>query len=383
MSSICKHVAPEIIFGRGALSQVGESAVRLGANKVFIVSDQGVVNAGWVERVLSYLKAAGLQYEIFSSVTSNPKHTEITEGLKRYLESECDSIMAVGGGSPTDVAKSIATMATNGGVIQDFEGINKITKPLPPMLAVPTTAGAGSEVTQFAIIVDKERKLKMAIISKSLVPDIAIIDPEVLQTKSARLTAATGIDALSHAIEAYVSLAATPLTEVHSLSALRLIAQNLRESVACRTNMEAKTSMAMASLQAGIAFSNAILGAAHAMVHQVDGFLDTHHGESNACILPYVMEFNLIACPGKFKQIAEALGEDVTGLSTWAAAKKAIKAVRALVSDVGLAEGLAELGMKEEYIPSFSRNALKDACLVTNPRDADENDIAEIYRMAM
>ncbi|NPV73062.1 MAG: iron-containing alcohol dehydrogenase [Pelotomaculum sp.] len=383
MSSICKHVAPEIIFGRGALSQVGESAVRLGANKVFIVSDQGVVNSGWVERVLSYVKAAGLQYEIFSSVTSNPKDFEVTEGLKKYLESECDSIIAVGGGSPTDVAKSIATLATNGGVIQDFEGINKITKPLPPMLAVPTTAGAGSEVTQFAIVVDKERKLKMAIISKSLLPDIAIIDPEVLQTKSARLTAATGIDALSHAIEAYVSLAATPLTEVHSLSALRLIAQNLRESVACRTNMEAKTSMAMASLQAGIAFSNAILGATHAMVHQVDGFLDTHHGESNACILPYVMEFNLIACPGKFKQIAEALGEDVTGLSTWAAAKKAIKAVRALVSDVGLAEGLAELGMKEEYIPSFSRNALKDACLVTNPRDADENDIAEIYRMAM
>lgn len=381
--NIWKHVAPEIIFGRGSLSQVGESAIRLGANKVFVVSDEGVINAGWVERALSYLDDVALQYEVFPHVTSNPKDFEVTEGGKKYLESECDAIMAIGGGSPIDVAKSIAIVSTNGGVINDFEGINKITRPLPPMLVVPTTAGAGSEVTQFAIVVDTKRKLKMVITSKSLVPDIAIIDPEVLQTKSARLTATTGMDALSHAIESYVSLASTPLTEVHSLNAMKLVTQNLRESVACGVNLEAKSNMAIASVQAGLALSNAILGLAHAMVHQVDGSLDTHHGESNACVLPYVMEYNLIACPEKYKQIAMAMGEDVTGLSTRSAADKAIKAVRRLASDIGLGKGLAEVGMKEEYIPVFSRNAVKDSSVITNPRDVCEKDITEIYRKAM
>jgi 1,3-propanediol dehydrogenase len=381
--NLYKHVAPELIFGQGALSQVGESATRLGANKVFVVSDRQVVNAGWVEKTLHYLKASGLQYEVFCEITSNPKDSEINGGTVKYLESECDAIMSVGGGSPTDVAKSIATVASNGGVIQDYEGINKITKPLPPMLAVPTTAGAGSEVTQFAIVVDKKRSLKMSIISKSLVPDIAIIDPEVLQSKEARLTAATGIDALSHAIEAYVSLAATPLTDVHALNAMRLVAGNLRQSVACRTNMNAKLNMAIASLQAGLAFSNAILGLTHAMVHQVDGYLDTHHGESNACVLPYVMEYNLIACPGRYKDISVALGEDVTGLSIRSAAEKAIKAVFTLAGDIGLAKGLSALGLKEELIPGLSSNAMKDACFITNPRDAGEIDIAEIYRKAM
>jgi len=381
--NICKHVAPEIIFGRGALSQVGESAIRLGANKVFMVSDEEVINAGWVERSLTYLKAANLQYEVFSNLTSNPKDYEVAEGLRKYNDSNCDAIMAVGGGSPTDVAKAIAILATNSGTIQDYEGINKVNRPLPPMLVIPSTAGAGSEVTQFAIIVDKKRKLKMTIISRSLVPDIAIVDPEILQTKSARLTAATGMDALSHSIESFVSLASTHLTEVHALNAMKLIAGNLRESVACRTNMEAKTNMAMASLQAAISFSNAILGAAHAMVHQVDGLLDTHHGESIASILPHVMEYNLIACPDKYKQIAEALGEDVTGLSIRSAAEKAIKAVRRLTEDIGLKKGLAEVGLKEECISKLSKNALNDACLITNPRDADQNNLAEIYRMSM
>lgn len=231
------------------------------------------------------------------------------------------------------------------------------------MVVVPSTAGAGSEVTQFAIIVDQKRNLKMTIISKSLVPDIAIIDPLLLTTKSAKLTAATGIDALSHAIEFFVSLAANPITEVHAISSIRLIAGNLRESYACNTNIEAKGKMAMASLQAALSFSNAILGATHAMVHQVDGLLDKHHGESNACVLPNVMEFNMIACPAKFKQIAVALGEEVTGFSTRTAAEAAIKAVRRLIKDIGLVEGLAEVGLEHDALPLLSRNALNDALL--------------------
>ncbi|AEF94514.1 1,3-propanediol dehydrogenase [Desulfotomaculum nigrificans CO-1-SRB] len=381
--TISKFVAPEIIFGLGALSQVGESAARLGIRKVFLVSDPGVVNAGWVEKALSYLKEVGISAVVWYNLTTNPKDSEVAQGVNRYLESGCDGIVAVGGGSPIDAAKAIAILATNGGQIKDYEGVNKITSPLPPMVVVATTGGSGAEVSQFSMIVEKGRRVKMAIISKSLIPDIAIIDPLLLQTKSTRLTAATGVDALSHAIEAYVSLAATPLTDVHALAAIRLIASNLRESVACKTNLEAKSAMAMASLQAGLAFSNAILGATHAMTHQVDGLLDLHHGETNGILLPYVMEFNLISCGDKFVHIADAMGVQTTGLGKWKAAEKGIAAVRRLFRDVGIPEKLSQVGLKEAHIKELSANALRDACLVTNPRDAGVEEIEALYKRAL
>jgi 1,3-propanediol dehydrogenase len=381
--NISKFVTPEIIFGRGSLSQLGESAARIGASKVFLVSDEDVIKAGWVDQALHYLRAAGLGTEVYSSLTSNPKDCEVTEGTERYLASGCDAIVAVGGGSPTDVAKAVAILASNGGTLRDYEGINRITHPLPPMVIAPSTAGAGSEVSQFTIIVDTERKLKMSIISKSLVPDIAIVDPELLKTKDAVLAAATGLDALTHGIESFVSLASTPLTDIHALKAIELISRNLRKAVADRGDMEANTNMAMASLTAGIAFSNAILGATHAMTHQVDGLIDRHHGETNASILPHVMEFNLPACPERFGEIAVALGENVNGLDPADAAVLSIGAVRRLIADIGLAKGLGDIGLKEEFIPLLSRNAMKDACLVTNPRNATLEDIEAIFRKAM
>ena len=273
------------------------------------------------------------------------------------------------------MAKAVATLASNGGRLQDYEGINRIITPLPPMVIVPSTAGAGSEVSQFTIIVDTERKLKMSIISRSLIPDIAIVDPELLKTKDAKLAAATAVDALTHGIESYVSLAATPLTDINALKAIELISRNLRRAVADRSDMEANTNMAMASLTAGLAFSNAILGAAHAMTHQVDGLLDQHHGETNASIIPHVMRFNLPACPERFRDIAVAMGEDVAGLEVMDAAARSIDAVNRLITDIGLAEGLSQRGLKEEFIPLLSQNATKDACLVTNPRSATREDI--------
>ena len=381
--NISKFVAPEIIFGRGSLSQLGESVIRIGASKVFLVSDAGVIQAGWVDQAVHYLHAAGLETEIFSALTSNPKDCEVMEGVRRYQASGCDGIVAVGGGSPTDVAKAIAILATNGGTLQDYEGINKISRPLPPMVIAPSTSGSGSEVSQFAIIVDTTRKLKMSIISKSLVPDIAIVDPELVQTMDAKLAAATGLDAFTHAIESYVSLAATPLTDIHALKAIQLASRNLRRAVAVREDMEANTNMAIASLTAGLAFSNAILGATHAMTHQVDGLIDQHHGETNASILPHVMEFNLSACPERFRDIAEAMGEEVAGLPLMAAAAQAVLAVRQLIADIGLAKGLGDIGLTEEFIPLLSANALKDACLVTNPRPASQEDIADIFRKCL
>lgn len=381
--NISKFVTPEIIFGCGSLSQIGESALRLGASKVFVVSDEGVIRAGWVEKALHYLHAVGLKTSVFSALTTNPKDGEVTEGAAHYLAAGCDAIVAVGGGSPTDVAKAVAILVTNGGRPRDYEGINRITRPLPPMLSVPSTAGAGSEVSQFAIILDSERRLKMSIISKSLVPDIAIVDPELLRTKDRRLAAATGVDALTHGIESYVSLASTHLTEIHALKAVELISRYLRRAVADRDDLEANTHMAMASLSAGIAFSNAILGATHAMTHQVDGQLDQHHGESNAALLPHVMEFNLPACPERFRQLASALGKDVRGSDPLSGGALAVAAVRELLSDIGLDQGLAALGLNEAVIPALSRNALRDACLVTNPREANGADIEAIFRRAL
>jgi alcohol dehydrogenase class IV len=381
--NISKFVAPEIIFGRGSLSQLGESVVRIGASKVFLVSDEDVIKAGWVDLAVHYLHAAGLETEIFSSLTTNPKDFEVTEGVIRYQEARCDGIVAVGGGSPTDVAKAIAMLAANGGKLQDYEGINKISRPLPPMVIAPSTAGAGSEVSQFTIIVDTVRKLKMSIISKSLVPDIAIVDPELVKTMDAKLAAATGLDAFTHGIESYVSLAATPLTDIHALKAIQLVSRYLRRAVADRQDMEANSNMAMASLTAGLAFSNAILGATHAMTHQVDGLIDQHHGETNASILPHVMEFNLHTCPDRFRDIASAMGEDVAGRGPLAAAALSIEAVKRLIVDIGLAKGLADLGLREEFIPLLSRNAMRDACLVTNPRNASIEDIEAIFRKAM
>jgi 1,3-propanediol dehydrogenase len=381
--NISKFVAPEIIFGLGSLSQLGESVIRIGASKVFLVSDAGVIKSGWVDLAVQYLHAAGLETEIFSALTSNPKDFEVMDGVRRYQASGCDGIVAVGGGSPTDVAKAIAILASNGGILQDYEGINKISRPLPPMVIAPSTSGAGSEVSQFAIIVDTARKLKMSIISKSLVPDIAIVDPELVQTMDAKLAAATGLDAFTHGVESYVSLAATPLTDIHALKAIQLASRNLRQAVAVRQDMEANTNMAMASLTAGLAFSNAILGATHAMTHQVDGLIDQHHGETNASILPFVMEFNLSACPERFRDIAEAMGENVAGLSPMEAAEQAVVAVRQLISDIGLAKGLGDIGLSEEFIPLLSENAMKDACLVTNPRQASREDIADIFRRCL
>jgi 1,3-propanediol dehydrogenase len=381
--SIRKFVIPEIIFGQGALSQIGESASRSGASKVFVVTDQGLIEAGWVDKALHFLRNAGLKYEIFSSITSNPKDFQVAEGVAHYLRSGCDALVAVGGGSPADTAKAIAMLATNGGTLRDFEGINKIRHPLPPMVIAPSTAGTGTEVTQFAIIVDHRRRLKMSIISKSLIPDIAIIDPELLATKSPQLAAATGMDALSHAIEAYTSLAATPLTDIHALNAIRLIFGNLRQAVHDRQDMEANHNMAMASLNAGIAFSNAILGVGHAMTHQVDGLLDTHHGETNAILLPHVMQFNLPVCHDKFVDIARAMDlRPHREAQEENLAEQAIQAVRELGRDIGLKQKLSAVGLQKKNIGTLSQNALNDACLVTNPRNANAEEIEQLFHKA-
>ncbi|MED4751986.1 iron-containing alcohol dehydrogenase [Brevibacillus choshinensis] len=380
---ISKFMTPEIIFGNQSITQIGDSLRKLGATRVFLVSDPGVVNAGWVERIMEYLTQQRLEYHLWTNVTANPKDYEIHAGVAEYRTHECNAILGVGGGSAIDAAKAIALLGTNEGSIVEYEGVDKILHPLPPMVMVPTTAGSGSEVSQFSIIVDSARKVKMAIISKSLIPDIAIIDPQTLMTKDKQLTANTGMDVLTHAIESYISLAATPLTEVHSLQAMRLIAKHLRPSAASQYNAEAKQAMAMASLQAGIAFSNAILGAVHAMSHQLGGFLDAPHGEVNAILLPYVLEYNYIAAPEKYRQIAECLGENTAGLSSRESSRLALKAVKELARDLDCPESLSAIGLVPEQIELLSELALLDVCMTTNPRDMSAHDVATLFRQAL
>jgi alcohol dehydrogenase len=383
MMHLSKFVTPEIIFGKNAINQVGDACLWLGAKKVLIVSDSGVANAGWLDKVISICKESDLPFATFIDVTINPKDTEVVIGSRVFIENECDALIGLGGGSALDAAKAIAILATNGGKISDYEGVDKIEKPLPPMIMIMTTAGSGSEVSQFSVIVDTKREKKMSIISKTLVPDIAIVDPLTLVTKDSSLTAATGLDVLTHAIEAYVSTAATPLTDVQAKNALSLVAKFLRPSVASKTNEEAKEAMAMASLQAGLAFSNAILGAAHAISHSIGGKLPMSHGEINAVLLPYVMDFNFIAAPGRFMDIAEFMGIDIRGLTQREAGNAAIQFVRELSADIGAPRRLRDIGMTEEMIDWTSQLALSDACMITNPRDINLEQVKHLLRTAL
>lgn len=381
--NISKFVTPEIIFGKNSIKQAGEACLRLGAKKVLIVSDQGVAVAGWLDKVVNLCKESCLPFATYTDITIDPKDTEVINGCRSYIENECDAIIGVGGGSALDVAKAIAIVATNGGEIKDYEGIDKIVHPLPPMIMIMTTAGSGSEVSQFSVIVDSTRKKKMTIISKSLVPDIAIIDPLTLMTKDSSLTAATGMDVLTHAIEAYVSIAATPLTDVQAKNALSLVATYLRPSVASKTNEEAKEAMAMASLQAGLAFSNAILGAAHALSHAIGGRFPLPHGEINAILLPYVMDFNFIAAPKRFIDMADFMGIDTRAFTQKEAGNAAIQYVRELSADIGIPKQLREVGISQDMITSICQTALEDACMITNPRDMNLEQMKQLLHQVL
>lgn len=385
MEFIQEYRIPEIIFGRGAIQEVGNCARRVGAEKVFLVTDPGIIAAGWIDVALPFLKQEGIKYEIWQELTPNPKDYEVERATQAYMDTKCDAILAIGGGSPIDVAKAVAVMATHPGTIHDYEGIDKITNPLPPMVMVPSTAGSGADITQFAVVVDSRRKVKMILISKSLVPDISITDPLILTTKDPELTANTGMDALAHAIEAYVSIAANFLTDSYALSAIRLISAYLGKSVSSKTNLEAKDAMAKASLLAAAACSNALIGAVHAMAHQVGGMFDLPHGRVNAILLPYVMEYNFPACIERFARIAEALGQPTQNRSLRDIAESAIEAVRTLAREVGVDRNLSEAGcdFTEECINFLSSNAANDECLITNPREAGINEIREIFRRAI
>lgn len=371
------------LMGAGAASEVGKQAKIIGGSKALVVTDKPLVKIGIADKIVKLLNAEGVKTVLFDGALPNPTVKNVHDGVDLYQKENCDIIVAVGGGSPIDCAKGIGLVATNGGSIKDYEGLDISKNPMPPFIAVNTTAGTASEMTRFTIITDTDRHVKMAIVDWHVTPTVSINDPELMISMPASLTAATGMDALTHAIEAYVSTIATPVTDSAALKAIQLISKYLRPAVANGNNMEARDKMAYAEFMAGMAFNNASLGNVHAMAHQLGGFYDLPHGVCNAILLPHVESFNMIACPERFTDIAVAMGENIEGLSVVEAADLAMESIKRLSEDVGIPSGLRELGVKEEDLPTLADNALKDACGLTNPRVATKADIIQIYKNAM
>lgn len=371
------------LMGAGCLKDAADNIQAKGFKKGLIVTDKILNQIGVVEKVQALLNERAVATAVFDGTQPNPTVNNVNDGLNILKNNECDFVISLGGGSPHDCAKGIALVAANGGKIGDYEGVDQSAKPMLPLVAINTTAGTASEMTRFCIITDEERHIKMAIVDKHTTPLVSVNDPELMLAKPAALTAATGMDALTHAIEAYVSTAATPITDAVAIKAIELIQAHLREVVNNGENIEAREQMAYAQFMAGMAFNNASLGYVHAMAHQLGGFYDLPHGVCNAILLPHVQRFNAKAVPGRLRDVAKAMGVDVSNLNEQQGADAAIDAIVNLASDVGIPSGIAQLGAKADDIPTLTENALKDACGFTNPIQATADDIAAIFRAAM
>lgn len=372
-------------FGPGSVNVTGERCAILGGKKALIVTDSFLRNlpGGPVEKVVSSLKEKGIETAFYDGVEPNPKDTNVLDGLKVFREQVCDLIITVGGGSAHDCGKGIGIAATHeGNLYEDYAGIEKLENPLPPLVCVNTTAGTASEVTRHCVITHTEKKIKFVIVSWRNTPLVSINDPELMIGKPPALTAATGMDALTHAVESYVSLGANPVTDAAAIQAIQLISKNLRQAVAYGKNMEARENMAYASLLAGMAFNNAGLGYVHAMAHQLGGLYDMPHGVANAILLPHVERYNLISNPQKFADIAEFMGENIEGLSVREAADQAIFAIEKLSQDVNIPSSLRDLGVKEEDFEYMAKMALQDGNAISNPIQGREEDIISIFRAA-
>jgi len=378
---LLKFEVPEIIYGLGALRKIGLCAKRLGGERVLLVTDPGIIEAGWVDETIKYLQQEELKYAVYDNVVTNPRDFQVEEGAQLYIQKKCDVIAAVGGGSPIDTAKGIGILVSNHGRIQEYEGCNRITQPVPPLVCAPTTAGTGADVTQFAIITNTDRRMKMTILSRAIMPDISLIDPRLLQTESPELMAATGIDALAHALEAYVSSLSWSMTDPHAIHALELISKHLLDAVQYK-RIGALEGMCIACLEAGIAFSNAILGAVHALAHPLGGLYDIHHGIANVVLLPVVVRKNLEYSPEKYARVAAAMGARTDGMSAVDAASCLLDQMETLIAKLNLPRRLSSLGVDPDHIPQLAALAQQDICMLTNPCCYSTAEIEELYRAA-
>jgi alcohol dehydrogenase len=370
-------------MGIGAVKEVGAKAAYLGGSKALLVTDKGLSRAGMAGQIKALLEGAGIPAVIFDGAEPNPTDLNVRAGLKIYQENACDMIVTLGGGSSHDTGKGIGIVASNGGDIREYAGIDTVAKALPPLIAINTTAGTASEMTRFAVITNTDTHVKMIFATPRITPAIAINDPVLMVGMPPALTAATGMDALTHAVEAYVAALMNPVTDACALAAIRLVADWLPAAVANGDNLEARDKMAYAEYLAGMAFNNAGIGIVHAMAHQPGALLNKPHGVCNAILLPHGCSFNLIAMPNRFADIAAAMGVNSAGLTVMEAAEKGVEAIRKLSRMIGIPAGLSNIGVKESDIPALSDNAIKDICCLFNPRKIALEDIQRIYKEAL
>ncbi|QNT79086.1 iron-containing alcohol dehydrogenase [Entomobacter blattae] len=368
------------LMGEGSLKEAILQIKKTGLHNILLVTDQGMVKTGLPEKIAKQLSAEGIKNHLYDGVQPNPTVNNVNAGLKQVKEHGCDAIISIGGGSSHDCAKGIALVATNGGQISDYEGLDKAAKPQLPLIAVNTTAGTASEMTRFCIITDEKRHVKMAIVDKHTTPIISVNDPETMVGMPPSLTAATGMDALTHCVEAYVSTAATPITDACAVKGIEIIGQYLPRAVKDGKDMEARDQMAYAQFLAGMAFNNASLGYVHAMAHQLGGFYNLPHGVCNAVLLPHVEKFNMLHskhAKDRLAHVAELLGAKEKS------AEGAVQAMKTLAKELGIPNGLKELHVKETDFKVLAENAMKDACAITNPVQPTHAQIVEIFAEAM
>lgn len=383
MAASTFYIPPVNVIGTGSVTEAMNAIHEYGYRRALIVTDAMLNKLGMAGEVQKALQERDIFSVVYDGVHPNPTTPNVENGLALLKENSCDCVISLGGGSPHDCAKGIALVAANGGNIRDYEGVDRSAKPQLPMIAINTTAGTASEMTRFCIITDVDRHIKMAIVDKHVTPVLSVNDSSLMMGMPKSLTAATGMDALTHAIEAYVSIAATPITDACALKAMTMISQNLTHAVEDGGNEQAREAMAYAQFLAGMAFNNASLGYVHAMAHQLGGFYDLPHGVCNAVLLPFVQEYNCSVAAARLRDCAQAMGVNVAGLNDKQGAEACIAAIRELARKVGIPAGLRDLNVKEEDIPLLASNALKDACGLTNPIQATHEEIMAIFRAAM
>jgi len=378
-------VPPVLITGCGSSDTVAEEIAKLGLKKGLLVTDGVLCRTEMLERIKEKLHENKIKFTTYDGIDTEPTIDFVVNGLEIYRKEACRFVVAVGGGSAIDTAKAICAMATNKGSIADYKGLNRLPNRAAPLIAVPTTAGTGSEVTIFTIITDTKTDVKMLIGSPYLMPQVAIVDPLLTVSCPRELTAAVGIDALTHAIEAYVSLKAQPMSDLFALSAIELISGNLRQAWANGKNIEAREKTMMGALRAGIAFSNSSVALVHGMSRPIGAYFHVPHGMSNAALLGPVTEFSLIGNPERYADIALAMGRDLEGLTPMEAAMVAAEEINELVSDVQI-PSLRRLGVEEHKLEKLA-SRMADAAIASgspgnNPRQATKAEIIELYTIA-
>jgi 4-hydroxybutyrate dehydrogenase len=374
-----------IIFGAGAIGQLAQSVRGLGISRPLVVTDPGVVACGLLERVTDPLRAVGLQWAVFDRVEGNPTEASVYPGVGLYQGQHCDGVVALGGGSAIDAAKAIRLKATHDLALEHYDDLNNggdlITSNVPPMVAIPTTAGTGSEVGRSTVITLKATGRKTVIFSPHLLPNVAIADPELTFGLPPHLTAATGMDAMTHNLEAYLAVGYHPMCDAIGLKGVELVHRNLPLAVRDGKNVEARTGMMAAAIIGAVAFQKG-LGTVHSLAHPLSTVAGMHHGLTNAILLPHVMRFNLPAVRERLADLAAALGVDTHGITADSAAQAAIAAIEKLNAEIGIPLRLRDAGVREEMIPVMVPLAMEDGCRLLNPRPTSREDVEVLYRQA-